>query len=69
MHPSYDKKPTKGGKTTRKVIDAFIADPDGMHQVAQALWKNGDLARPEPGSFDEQETEPGVARLLNTPAR
>ncbi len=42
-HPDYKLKPTKGGKPTKRVVEAFIADPEGMHKVAQALWRNGDL--------------------------
>jgi hypothetical protein len=55
MHPDYTNKPTKGGRTTKRVVDAFVADSEGMHQVAQALWENGDLARPETDFLEEQE--------------
>jgi predicted HNH restriction endonuclease len=58
MHPDYPLKRTKGGKTTQMVVDAFVADPDGMHKVAQALWQHGDLARPSADSPDEIEDEP-----------
>lgn len=37
MHPDYPGVPTKGGKTTQQVIDAFVADPEGMHRAARAL--------------------------------
>ena len=47
MHPDYPGTPTKGGKTTQQVIDAFLADPKGMHLVAQALWRTGSLSRDE----------------------
>lgn len=56
-HPDYKLKPTKGGKPTKRVVEAFIADPEGMHKVAQALWRNGDLARPD-AYADEEEAEP-----------
>ncbi|MGR6521802.1 HNH endonuclease [Rhodococcus erythropolis] len=46
-HPDYDGKTTRGGKTTRQVVESFVVDPAKMHRLAQALWANGDLARPE----------------------
>jgi 5-methylcytosine-specific restriction protein A len=45
-HPDYQGTATKGGKTTRMVVEAFLADPDGMHRAAQELRRYGTLARP-----------------------
>lgn len=46
-HPDYPLKKTKGGKTTQLVVDAYLDDPEGMHRAAQALWKEGNLSRPD----------------------
>jgi 5-methylcytosine-specific restriction enzyme A len=45
-HPDYKGTATKGGKTTRMVVEAFLADPEGMHRAAQELRRYGSLARP-----------------------
>ncbi len=70
MHPAYPGKPTKGGRLTQQVIDAFIAEPAKMHQLAQNLWSNGSLARPEPGAADddlgEEELESKTAESFVT---
>ena len=58
MHPDYPGAPTKGGKTTQQVIDAFLADPKGMHLVAQALWRSGSLSRDEHDDVDDPEYAP-----------
>jgi len=36
-HPDYPGKPTNGGKLDLKVIEAFIADPKGMHRQAMQI--------------------------------
>lgn len=59
-HPDYGGKPTRGGRTTRQVVEAFVADFAKMHRIAQALWTNGDLARlelddTEGGACDEPQ--------------
>ena len=70
MHPTYPGKPTKGGRLTQQVIDAFIAEAAKMHQLAQDLWSNGSLARPEPGATDddlgEEELESVTAESFVT---
>jgi len=58
MHPDYPGAPTKGGKTTQQVIDAFVEDPKGMHLVAQALWRSGSLSRDEYDDVDDAEHVP-----------
>lgn len=55
---AYERKATKGGKTTRAVVEAFEADPERMHKAAQLLWQHGDLARLADESSDEFEDEP-----------
>jgi hypothetical protein len=55
MHPDYPGVRTKGGKTTQQVVDAFVADPAGMHLVAQALWRAGNLHRDVHDDEDESE--------------
>jgi predicted HNH restriction endonuclease len=57
-HPDYTKKPTKGGKTTQLVVNAFVNNPDAMHRAAQALWRNGDLARSHADWEEEVADEP-----------
>jgi 5-methylcytosine-specific restriction protein A len=44
-HPEYEGAVTKGGKTTRMVVEAFVADPTGMHRAAEELRRYGSLAR------------------------
>jgi len=58
MHPDYPGAPTKGGKATQQVIDAFVEDPKGMHLVAQALWRSGSLSRDEYGDVDDPQYVP-----------
>ena len=59
MHPDYPGAPTKGGKTTQQVIDAFLADPKGMHLVAQALWRTAASAGMSMTTSDDPEARPG----------
>jgi 5-methylcytosine-specific restriction protein A len=59
MHPSYTGTPTRGGRATQQVIDAFVAQPAVMHRVAQALWTSGDLDRRE-NLWDEAQTDEPV---------
>ncbi|MGD1172161.1 HNH endonuclease [Mycobacterium seoulense] len=58
MHPDYPGVPTKGGKTTQQVVDAFVEDPAGMHLAAQALWRAGNLHRDVDDDEDQPETIP-----------
>lgn len=55
VHPSYSGKPTRGGRATRQVVEAFIAEPDRMHLVARKLKAEGSLAR-----ADGEEDDPGT---------
>lgn len=57
VHPSYTGKPTRGGRATRQVVDAFLAEPERMHDLAQSLAAQGSLARADDGGDD-----PGLAR-------
>ncbi|OQZ97073.1 hypothetical protein BST10_10850 [Mycolicibacter algericus DSM 45454] len=45
-HPTYKGKSTKGGRTTRMAVEAFLANPDGMHRAAEELRRYDRLARP-----------------------
>jgi len=58
MHPDYPGAPTKGGKTTQQVIDAFVEDPKGMHLVAQALWRSGNLSRDDHDDVGDPQYAP-----------
>lgn len=43
--PSYTGKPTKGGRTTREVLEAFLARPEEMDAVAARLRAEIDAGR------------------------
>lgn len=58
-HPSYASKPTNGGKRDREVLEAFLADPEGMGLMARALrdgrWASEGYAVVPASEPDEQE--------------
>jgi predicted HNH restriction endonuclease len=64
-HPDYPLKRTKGGKTTQLVVNAFVDDPESMHRAAQALWRNGDLARPDTDWAEEADDEPEAEATIS----
>lgn len=49
-HPSYGGQRTRGGRLTADVVAAFAAEPDRMHQLAQALRAVG--LRDESNSYE-----------------
>jgi 5-methylcytosine-specific restriction protein A len=64
MHPEYPGVPTKGGKTTQQVVDAFVADPEGMQRVARALWRSGSVNRDDGDETDVAEVAPVGATTI-----
>ena len=58
-HPEYSGTRTRGGRATRQVVEAFVAEPDKMHLLAVELWRNGNLARGEDDGLGGPEEEPG----------
>jgi len=56
-HPDYPGGQTKGGKTTQAVVQAFIADPDAMHELAEAIRAAIDDPTPTPAPVDIDEDE------------
>jgi 5-methylcytosine-specific restriction protein A len=64
VHPDYPGVPTKGGKATQQVVDAFVADPEGMHRVARALWRSGSLNRDDGDETDVAEVAPVGATII-----
>lgn len=55
-HPNYGGRRTRGGRPTENVVVAFVAEPDRMHQLAQALRASG-LRSPSDVGGDLPETE------------
>lgn len=53
VHPGYAGKRTKGGRLTVQVVEAFLAEPDRMHDVAQAIREVGRWdSEPDPMAGD-----------------
>lgn len=57
-HPEYERGQTKGGETTQQVVNAFVAEPARMHELAVAIRAaiEDPSPVPEPVSVDEDET-------------
>jgi 5-methylcytosine-specific restriction enzyme A len=65
IHPTYEGRPTRGGKTDAVVVRRFVADPDGMAASAAALRRSlerGLLGEADMAAVDELEAPEG--RLL-----
>jgi 5-methylcytosine-specific restriction enzyme A len=63
QHPDYEGRPTNGGTVDRKVLAAFLRDPDGMHQTAVAI-----RATAAAGGFDDLDAaDPGDLEDIDAP--
>lgn len=66
-HPDYTGQQTKGGAIDEEVLQEFLDDPVGMHEVADALRRaiaNDDLAEQLTVPADEEDDESKEGRLL-----
>lgn len=57
VHPEYTGKPTRGGRLTVQVVEAFLADPENMHTAAQAIRSLGRLIEAPAGDADESDAD------------
>jgi 5-methylcytosine-specific restriction protein A len=64
VHPRYIGKPTRGGRATRQVVEAFLTEPERMHNLAQLLAAQGSLAR-----TDDDGDDPGSAQAVGSSPR
>jgi 5-methylcytosine-specific restriction protein A len=60
-HEGFAHQENNGGKRDKEVHDAFIADPEGMHEMALALRRELPTAPPEELAFTVEETDDGVS--------
>lgn len=65
VHPSYRGRPTRGGALTGQVVDAYLANPDLMHHLAQTLWSDPKLVATAP---DDVETKLDTSDLADVDA-
>jgi 5-methylcytosine-specific restriction protein A len=71
-HPDYVGKPTRGARLDRLVLEAFLSDPEGMHETAKQLRADASLAEmrkddadeyPEVGELDRLDVDDVVLAL------
>ncbi|WP_179273188.1 MULTISPECIES: HNH endonuclease [unclassified Rhodococcus (in: high G+C Gram-positive bacteria)] len=60
-HPAYSRARTKGGRTTREVVSAYLAYPIFHHHASVELREAGSLARREDQDFMFQAEDEPVA--------
>ncbi|MEV8195522.1 HNH endonuclease [Rhodococcus pyridinivorans] len=53
-HPDYRGTPTRGARLDRLVLEAFLADPAGMHELAERLRTDTSLAQSFNPTAEEQ---------------
>ncbi|ANZ28477.1 hypothetical protein A4U64_26655 (plasmid) [Rhodococcus sp. WB1] len=56
-HPDYPGKPTRGARLDRLVLQAFLADPGGMHELSTRLRTDTSLAEMRTVGTEEEYPE------------
>lgn len=67
QHPDYQGRPTRGGHTDRRVLEAFLSEPERMRAVAAAVRQSiavGGFTQLDPTDLDFADSEAVEGRLL-----